>query len=187
MNITLFPQMIVSSTKGWQELEKTRPSVEKIFFLLVLPLSLLPPVMLYFSGTHYGEALFQAGGERPWSLIAVAFFLAEMISFAAMGWLIREVASTYKAEISLHDAYLLAAISPVPLWLSSLALLVPSLAFNAGVSLVALLASCAIIYHGIYAFCHMREETAAAGFTYAVMGAGIVAWVFIMLMVMLPI
>lgn len=186
MNIALLPQMPFSSTKGWQELEKLHPSVVKVFLMLAVPLSLLPPVMLYYAGTHYGDLLLPGSDAKPWGMIAEIFFLAEMITFGAMGWLIREVASTYKAEISLHDAYLLAAICPIPLWLSALALLVPSLAFIAATSLVALGLSCAIIYHGIYAFCHMHEEMQAAGLTYTVMGAGIVAWVFLMLLVILP-
>ena len=186
MNIAHLPQMPFSSTKGWEEIERSQPSVAKVFFLLALPLSLLPPVMLYYAGTHYGDTLFQGGSAKPWNLIAEIFFLVEMMTFGAMGWLIREVASTYKAEITLHDAYLLAAICPIPLWLSSLALLVPSLAFNAGVSLLALGLSCSIIYHGIDAFSHMREKMVAASFTYTVMGAGVVAWVFLMLLVILP-
>lgn len=187
MNLAHLPQMPFSFTKGWQDIEKARPSVETVFFLIALPFSLLPPLMLYYAGTHYGDALFHGAGARRWDLIAVIFFLAEMLTFGAMGWLIKEVASTYQYEISLHDAYLLAAICPIPLWLSSLALLVPSLAFNAGVSLVALAVSCAIVYHGIAAFCHTREETAAAGLTYTVMGAGIVAWLILVLLLMLPV
>ena len=187
MNIALFPQMLVSSTKGWPELEKARPSIARVFLLLVLPLSLLPPIMLHFAGGHYGDVLFAGMPARQWSLIAVIFFLAEMITFAAMGWLIKEISDTYKVEISLHDAYLLAAISPIPLWLSSLALLVPSLAFGVGVSFVGLCVSCAIIYHGIYAFCHMNEEIAAAGFTFAVISAGLLAWVMLMVLVVLPV
>lgn len=187
MNIAHLPQLPFSSTKGWQELENAHPSVVKVFILLALPLSLLPPLMLYYAGTYYGDALFPGGSAKSWNLIAVIFFLAEMITFAAMGWLIKEVASTYKLEISLHDAYLLAAICPIPLWLSSLGLLVPSLQFNAALSLLALGLSCAIIYHGIYALCHMQEETLAVGFTYTVMGAGIVAWVFLLLLVILPV
>lgn len=185
MNIAHLPQMPFSSTKGWQDIEQARPSVETVFFLIVLPFSLLPPILLYYAGTHYGDVLFRGAGARQWDLIALVFFLAEMLTFGAMGWLIKEVAGTYQYEISLHDAYLLAAICPIPLWLSSLALLVPSLAFNAGVSLAALVLSCAVIYHGIAAFCHTREETAVAEFTYTIMGAGVVAWLILVLLLML--
>lgn len=193
MKIALIPQMIVSSTKGWGELEAARPAVEKLFFQLVVPLSALPPAMLYYAGTRYGDALIQGFGARPWGLLALTFFLAEMVTFAAMGWLIKEIADTYKdvdthkIEISLHDAYVVAAISPIPLWLSSLALLVPNLTFIAGTSIVALCISGAIIYHGIYAFCHMREEIVATSYTVSVMSAGLLAWVLLVMLAMLPI
>ena len=186
MNFAHLPQLPFSSTRGWQELEKAHPPVAKVFLLLALPLSLLPPLMLYYTGTHFGESLFPGGAEKAWNLIAIIFFLAEMITFAGMGWLIKEVAGTYKVNISLHDAYLLAAICPIPLWLSSLGLLVPTLAFNAPLSLLALGLSCSIIYHGIYALCHMQEQTQAIGFTYTIMGAGIVAWVMLIVLVIMP-
>ncbi len=187
MNIAQFPKMIISSHEGWDQLEKTHPSAEKLFFSLVVPLSLLPPIMLYHAGPHFGDAFFPGLGGKPWNMIAVMFFLAEMVTYAGMGWLIKTIADTYKVEITLHDAYTLSALSPIPLWLSSLSLLAPSLAFNAGAALLALGISCAIIYHGVYAFCHMHEETVAASFTYTVAGAGLVAWAFLMLLVILPI
>lgn len=186
MNIALFPQMLVSSRRGWPEIEKTHPSITKLFLLMVVPLSLLPPIMLQFAGTHHGSLILEGVGNRQWGLIAAIFFLAEMVTFAAMGWLIKEITTIYKAEISLHDAYLLAAISPVPMWLSSLALLVPSLAFCATAAFAGLLLSCAIIYHGLYALCHMNEEMEAAGYTFAVMSAGLAAWVMLMALVVLP-
>lgn len=186
MNIANLSLIPFSSTKGWQELEQAHPSVARIFLLLALPFSLLPPFMLFYAGTNYGDALFPGSAGRQWDLIAIIFFLGEMITFGAMGWLIREVATTYKAELSLHDAYLLAAICPVPLWLSSLSLFVPSLSFNASVSLFALGISCAIIYHGLYALAHMRDKILAASFTYTIMGAGISAWALLIFLIMWP-
>lgn len=58
------------------------------------------------------------------------------------------------AKARYHDpgpdgAYALAAIAPVPLWLCSLALLVPSRSFNLAVAGAALVASLALIRHGV--------------------------------------
>ena len=137
----------------------------------------------YYAGTHYGEAFADGFGSKPWAAIAIVFFLAEMITFLGMGWFIEQVATVHKVQISTHDAFMLAGISPTPLWLSSLALLVPSFAFNAIVVLMALAASCSLIYHGVSALCHMREETTAAAITQTVMGAGVTAWALLMLIV----
>jgi hypothetical protein len=102
-----------------------------------------------------------------------------------MGWLIKQVSENAGLLIDRHDAYLLAAIAPIPLWLSSLGLLVPSLSFNAGLSIVALGLSCGIIYHGIEGLCHMREEVTAAAIVQTVIGAGLSAWALLLLLVML--
>lgn len=84
--------------------------------------------------------------------------------------------NTREAQISVHDAYLLAAIAPIPLWLSALALLIPSLPVVAVVALAALGISCAIVYQGIRGLCHVKEELVAMSITYTVMAASIIAW-----------
>lgn len=184
MKILSFPKMLVSSSEGWPELATIHPAIIKVFFFLVLPFSLLPPAMLYFSGSYYGDTIVEGYGSKPWEMIAVLFFFAEMATFVVMGWLIKQIAEEHHVEVDLHDAYVLAAVTPVPLWLSSLGLLVPSLAFNVVISLTAMGASCALIYHGIYAFCHMHEEVTAASITQAVIGAGLAAWAVLLMVIM---
>lgn len=181
MNIVSISKLVTSSHEGWNELEGIHPSLVKLFGVVVMPLSLLPPVMLYLMGSQHGDAFIQGWGAKPWGTIAVAFFLTELFTFFAMGWLVRQVAKMHGAAISRHDAYMLAGIAPIPLWLSSLALLVPNLAINAAVSLVALIASASLIYHGVYALCHMHEEVSAAAVTQAVVGAGLIAWAMLLL------
>jgi hypothetical protein len=118
-------------------------------------------------------------------MIAVVFFLAEIVTFLLMGWLIREVSKTNGLHIDNHDAYLLAAITPIPLWVSSLGLLVPSLVFNAILSLVAMFLSCSIIYRGIEGLCHTREDVSAGGIVQIVIGAGLIAWALLLMLVVL--
>ena len=183
MNILTFPGMVVSSEVGWPELEKIHPAIIKIFALLVLPLSLIPPAMLYYAGTTYGDDFVVGYGSRPWDWIAGAFFLAEMLTFAGMGWLIIQIAENCEVKIDSHDAYLLAALAPVPLWLSAFGLFFASIAINMAISVVALACSCGLIYHGILALCHMHEEIKAMWITYTVISAGLVAWVLLMVIV----
>jgi len=185
MNILTLPKMVVSSREGWSEVEKAHPSMAKLFAYLVLPLSVLPPVMLYFAGKHYGDDFIAGFGSRHLELISTVFFLAELATFGAMGWFIKQIAKYNTVDISDHDAYMLAGIAPVPLWLSSLGLLVPSVMFNAGVSLAALAMSCGLIYHGVYALCHMHDEVSAMAITQAVIGAGMVGWA-ILLVIIVP-
>lgn len=185
MNLISLSKLPFSTAQGWPELEKIHPELLKVFAFIVLPLSLLPPAMLYYAGTHYPESFLKGSAGDAWGDIAVVFFLAEMLTFMGMGWLIKQVADSNRLKIDRHDAYLLAAIAPIPLWLSSLGLLVPSLAFNAALSLVALGLSCGIIYHGIEGLCHTREDITAGAIVQTVIGAGLIAWVLLLVMVML--
>ncbi|MDD5176958.1 MAG: Yip1 family protein [Sterolibacterium sp.] len=185
MNIMSLPKMAVSSGEEWDEIEKSHPSIAKLFAYLVLPLSVLPPVMLYFTGKHYGDDFIPGFGGRHWEVISTVFFLGELLTFGVMGWLTKQITQYNKVDISYHDAYMLAGIAPLPLWLSSLGLLVPNLIFNAGVSLAALAMTCSLIYHGVYSLCHMREEVSAMAITQVVFGTGMAFWA-ILLVTILP-
>ncbi|WP_435628188.1 Yip1 family protein [Candidatus Ferrigenium straubiae] len=181
MNILSIPKMILTPRNSWPHLEKPPTSLASLFLSLVLPLSALPPLLLYYAGTHYGDAFAAGFGGKPWGTIAIVFFFAEMLTILGMGWFIGQVVAVQEAQISTHYAYMLAGITPTPLWLSSIGLLVPSFAFNAVIVLMALAASCSLIYHGVYTLCHMREETAAAAITHTVMGAVVSAWALLLL------
>lgn len=185
MSLLSLVKLPLSAEQGWPELEKIHPRLVKVITFIVLPLSLLPPAMLYYAGSHYPATFPVFAGDKDWGAVAAIFFAAEMITLLGMGWLIKQVAESDGLVIDYHDAYLLAAIAPIPLWLSSLALLVPSLVVNAMVTLAALALSCGIIYHGIEGFCHMREDVTAASIVQVVMGAGLVAWALLLLLLIL--
>lgn len=180
MTLHALSRLPLSVDDGWPDLIRMRPGLLATFMFLVLPLSLLPPLMLYWAGTYQPEMFPPELRGRPWSQVAVTFFLAEWITLAAMGWLIRRVAHGHGLDIDYHDSYLLASITPVPMWLSALGLLVPTLLFAALVAAAGLVMSCAILYHGIQAFCRTREDVAAAGLVRTVLGLGFAAWCALM-------
>jgi hypothetical protein len=182
MSMLSLSRLSMSPEYGWPELARERPSLAKVFALLVLPLSLLPPLMLYYAGTHHPEVLPGAAGAKDWARIALTFFLAELGTLAMMGWLIRQLAETSGLAIDYHDAYLLASIAPVPMWLSALGLLVPSLPFNVVVSLAATAVSCALVHRGIEGLGHTREDVTAASITQIVIGMGLVAWALLLVL-----
>jgi hypothetical protein len=185
MTLMSLARLPISAEEGWPALARLNPGILKVFFLLVLPLSLLPPLMLYYVGRHYPEIFGQVAPQRNFAVVATVFFLAEMATFLVMGWLIKQVGQTYSLNIDYHDAYLLAAIAPVPLWLSSLGLFVPQLLFNAAVSLVALGLSCALLYHGLQALGHKRDAVVATGIVQIVIGAGLIAWALLLVLAFL--
>ena len=179
MTLSSLAKLPLSAEEGWPELARRRPALLRVFFLLVVPLSLLPPALLYFVGIDLPPALARPA-PRDGATVAIVFLLAEIATFAAMGWLIRKVANTYALAIDYHDAYLLAAIAPVPLWLSSLGLLIPGLAASAAISLVALGLSCALLHHGLQALGRQRDAIVAAGVVQIVIGAGLIAWALLL-------
>lgn len=186
MKLMSLPQMAVTSREGWPELIAEHPSVGRTFAFIVLPLALLPPAMLYFAGTHYGDELVPGFAAKPWAVLAAVFFFAEILTYIWMGWFIRQVAASYRVALDARDAYLLAALTPIPMWLSSLGLLVPNLLFCAVIALLGLAAACGMTYQGIHALCRRRESEAAPAIVHTVLGAGLAAW-GILLAITLPV
>lgn len=175
MNLQSFSRMPFSSDAAWPELAILDAMVAKVFFALVVPFSLIPAAMIYYAGVQYGDPF----STSIWNTVAFIFFLAEISSVSLMGWLIKRAAEAHDGHIGYRNSYLLAAIAPIPLWLSSLGLFVPSMAFNGIVSLVALCLSCGLIYHGIRSFSDIDDKHTAA-VTRTVFGSGLVAWAILL-------
>lgn len=172
MNLYSISKMPFSTKAAWSELGLIDHVVGKVFLFLVVPFSALPPAMILYTGMNYGNGFSTA----YWSGVATVFFLAEITTVSVMGWLIERAARWCQETISYRNAYLLAAIAPIPLWLSSLGLFMPSMVFNAYVSLIALSLSCGLIYHGVRSFCRLKDSTHAGTITRLVFGAGLLAW-----------
>jgi len=170
---------------GWKELQRRSPSIPLLAWATVFPMSLLPPVMLYYAGIHYGDDFAAGFGDHPWRFITTILFLAELLTFFLMGWLIHAVVNgTRELSIGYHDAYLLAALAPLPLWSASIVLLIPSLLLNALAVLLALGISCSLVYHGLQALCERSDnDVTAMSATYTIMAAGVLAWGLLMAIV----
>lgn len=175
--------MAVSDHAGWDDLARIPPSAAWMLPLLALPLSLLPPAMLYYAGSHHGDEFVAGFGGRNWALIALVFLLAEWLSVLGMGGVIRAIAAAHRVRCSYRDAYILATLAPVPLWLSSLILFIPSPLLAVGVSLCALGLAMTITYHGVRALCREREDVTAASMVYGVTSVGLIAWALLLVIV----
>lgn len=187
MNVSSIPRMPFSPDATWPELERIDSNITRLFWLLVVPLSLLPPAMIYFAGTSYGDAFFTGYGSKPWAMIASIFFVCELISVTWMGWLIRRVALAWNERISHRNAYLVAVIAAIPLWISSLGLFVASTAFNVALDVVALILSCGLVLQGVRSFCHIVNENIeqAISITRLAFGGGLFAWGILMLLIII--
>ena len=184
MSLLSISKLSPSAGQGGSEPTRSRPGLPKSLGFLVLPLLLLPPLMLHYAGTHHPEVFPTEVRGRDWAGVAEIFLLAEIATLLVMGWLIKQVSTANGLSIGYRDAYLLAAIAPVPMWLSSLGLVVPNFGFNVALSFVATCISCGLIYRGIEALCHTREDVTAASITQIVIGAGLIAWALLLVVAM---
>ena len=184
MNMVQVPKMVFSFHDGWDELIRLHPSVARLFALVVLPLSVLPPALVYYAGSRYGDAFVPGVTPARWQAAAGIFFVAELLTVPIMAWLIHMACRLNDVATDYHACFTLAAIAPAPLWLSSLTLLVPSLSMAVLVGGLAVCCSMGLIYHGVYALFHMRDNFKALQMASVVAGAGLLAWLLLMQIVL---
>jgi len=180
MNISMIFGLAFS-TRGWSELQLKKLSIPQLAWLLVVPLSFVPPVLIYYAGTHYGDSFLPGFGSKDWRFITTTLFLAELLTFFVMGWLIQSVLEGHGLDVSYQETYLLAAIAPLPLWLSAFALLVPVLLFNLLVVAVALVLSIVLVYQGCKSLSEDAKDTVISmSATYTIIAASFLAWVLLL-------
>ncbi|MDT8319584.1 MAG: Yip1 family protein [Xanthomonadales bacterium] len=184
MNVTQILTLPFSRSGGWKELQQRKYSIATLAWLVVLPMSLLPPIILFYVGTHYGDDFLPGFADKQWRFITTVLFLAELLTFFIMGWLIHAIADAHRVQMSYEDAYLLATVAPLPLWISSLALLVPDWRVSVAVILLALVPSCTLVYHGMQALCGRDDDDVVAmSATYTVMAVALLAWGLLIAMI----
>lgn len=180
MNPMNLPRMVYSYSDGWQDLVRIHPTVSKLFTTYVMPMSLLPPAMFAYSSLVAPGAVFPAqvpaltGGEIL--AVAVAFYIAELVMVLLMGSLIQQIGDVVDINPAYPESFMLAAVAPTPLWLSSLALFVPSMAFNAVVLALAWVASAALIYHGVEPIFRVEGHSKSRLMASGILAAGVLAW-----------
>lgn len=186
MNVMQLSRMLVSPQAGWDEIERTHPRMDEMFLKLVLPLSLLPPAMILYASGGLGAELLPDVHIGNWLLAATFFFVAEHFSVPLMAGAIREAAIAKGVSASLRDAYAVAAIAPVPLWLSSLVLLFGSPWLAVVVAVAALIAAGVLIHNGVERLFGVEEGVEASEMAVQVISLGVLAWGVLLIMALVP-
>lgn len=177
MDIRTLAALPLSAERGWPVLLRARPDWRSLFLQLVLPVSMVPPAVLYLAGTVGSGAA--GAGFRHAGALAIAVFLAEFASVGVAGPLLRQVAHTHDLAVEHQDARLLATLAPLPVWASTAGVALPGVAAPAAVLLVGIVLSCATAYHGLVAICHPRDDLVVAAVVHVVASAGLAAWVLL--------
>ena len=186
MGLLNYTKMPFSFRAGWDEVSAVHPSVLKTFLLLVLPFSLIPPATLLYAGSHHASAYLMDATFSRWQQVALVFLIAELLTVPLMGWIIRNIAAVHKLSVDFKDTFLLAAIIGVPMWLSSLGLLIPNLWAMIGIVVLGFLAGVSLLYHGTYSILKMDEQIEAQSMSFAAFSVGAIVWVLLCAFVVLP-
>ncbi|MCK2086970.1 DUF1282 domain-containing protein [Thauera aromatica] len=187
MKFLHLPPMMWSSSAAWDEIARARPSTISMIFGLILPLSALPPRMLIHAADHIGAHYFPDVSADSWRLAALLFFVAELVSLLLITWLIREVSKTRKGSADIHDAFTVAVVAALPLWLSSLVLLQHGIVPVIAIPLLALAASVALIRYGVENLLHVREPIDAFELAVIVTNSGVFAWIVLVGIALAPV
>lgn len=185
MSFAQFPAMLVSETEGWSDIDRSHPASRKLLLTLAAPMSLVPPLMYAYAEMAHPGAVFPLSVPAMSGLhlfvTGIVLFAVQLAMVSFMAMTIQRMAMGQDHDPGYESAYALAAIAPVPLWLSSLALFVPSLGFNIAVVAVAWVASAALIRHGVRPLLHVTDAQKAHYIANMVTMAGVAAWIGLMI------
>lgn len=184
MMLSDFPRMFVSEKNGWNDIDRSHFSARWFFRSLVTPLSLLPPVMYGYAETMHPGVIFPLSvpALTPMQLMVtgIVFYVAQLLMVGYMAMLIQRMAQGRDHDPGYDASYALAAIAPVPLWLSALSMVVPSRGFVLAVGALAWIASVALIRHGVRPLLHIDDEKTGHYVADIVTMSGVAAWIGLM-------
>lgn len=186
MVISNYMKMLVSSESGWNDVERMHPKVSSIFIFLVLPMALVPPAMIVYSGFSYGGLYFEHANSGLWVSSALIFLFAELFTVPLMAWTIHNIAQSRNIDTEYHKAFSVAAIAPIPMWLSSIALFVHNPLFIIGMALLGLVCSISLVFHGVKGILHLHEDVEVAAITQLTISIGVATWVMLIALIFLP-
>jgi len=185
MSLASLPRMLMSETDGWLDIVRMHPSVKKLLLSFVVPMSLIPAVMYAFAELVHPGGVFPLVeptlSVREAVVVGGMFFVAEVGMVLLMAVFIQQVCESIDIAASYENAFTLAAIAPTPLWLSSLALFVPSMWANVAVVAIAWIGSVALIWHGVRPLIGLQDAKKAHWMAYVVTFVGMLAWVALMI------
>ncbi len=176
----------VSPSTGWNTLTRTHISVLKLFLLYAVPLSVLPPVMLYYAGITYGGRLLPTLSSTQLQLIGAVFFLCELAMTFLVTYIVQRLTGwVVDSKPAFEDAYKMAVVVPTPLWLASLFLAIPNFMLIVTAIAAALILSATLIYYTVPAFLKIEDKVQASMLFGLILAIGMVAWALMLYLTLL--
>ncbi len=170
---------------GWDEFARHHISVLKLFWLYVVPLSVLPPAMIYYAGITYGGGLLPELSVMQLRGIGIVFFVTQLAMTFVLAWLVQRLSEWVEIEAAFEDAYKLVVVVPMPLWFAPLFLFIPSFAVNLAAGAAALILSARLIFSSVQPILKIEEKGRAILLSGAILSAAMVAWAAMMYLTLL--
>lgn len=173
--------LFVLPTRGWSRLMHAKLSMHRLYLLHVIPLSLIPPLFIYFAAGKYAGDLLPILSSPKLLLVAVILFIVQLVAVPVMALVIRQLAEVAEINPTYQDAFTLAAVAPTPLWLVPVCfLIIPNMLVNLVALTLAMMATVGFIYYGIPIVFRIKERGHAMLMFGAVLTAGLIALGFLM-------
>jgi hypothetical protein len=173
--------LFFAPNKGWRHLMQSKLSMHRLYLLHVVPLSMIPPLFLYFAGNQYAGGLIPILSSSKLLLVAIILFMVELVAVPVMAMIVRQLAEVAEIHPSYHDSFTFAAVAPTPLWLAPIAFLIfPDITLSLVVLTLAIMATIGFIYYGIPAVFRLKDRGHTMLMFGAVLTAGAIAWGFLM-------
>jgi hypothetical protein len=170
---------------AWDAFTHTHMSAFKLFFLYAVPLSLVPPAMIYYAGVTYRAGLLPELSVMQLQGIGVMFYLAELVMTLVVAFVIQRMGDLVDIKPAFDDAYKLAVVVPTPLWLAPLFMFIPSFMLNLSVGAAALIFSGMLIFYSVPSILKIEEKGHAILLSGSILAAGMVGWAGMMYLTLL--
>lgn len=178
-------QTHIPHTGMWDTFTHSHMSVLTLFLLYAVPLSVVPPAMIYYAGVTYGGHLLPALTTTQLEAIGVVFFIAELAMTFVVASVIRRLGDVIDIKPAFEDCYKLAVVVPTPLWLAPLFMFIPSFMVNLTVISLALIFSGMLIFYNVPSILKVEEKGHAILLSGSILAAGAVAWAMMMYIILL--
>ncbi len=161
---------------GWETFSHSHMSVSRLFVLYALPLSIVPPVMIYYAGVNYGVHLLSTLSAMQLQAIGIVFFFAELVMTFLVAAIIQRLSEWVEIKSAFEDCYKLAVVVATPLWVAPLFLYIPSVILNLTVGAAALVLSGILVFYSVPAILKVEEKGHAILLSGSILAIGLVAW-----------
>lgn len=148
MNLIRFWQLIfLPQSKSTTADQK--PSVKEVFFVYIVPLSLITPVMLSYVAKHYPKLFLDKLPTDRLYLVGLAIYVMQMISVPIMALILKNLGAMVNIKPTFRDSFLIISYAVVPAFIIPVFYVLPNFTINLVMHGIAALAGCLIIYKGI--------------------------------------